>query len=438
MNFIFTCIVLFALAFASIESARANPQPIGSVQIVRSSFLYNRQTDTFDSMVTLKNTGSVDLAAPVRLILESVTPLSVSLYNVYGETPTGKPYIDVPLQGFLLKAGGVISVPVRFVNLGKAVTNAKFSVEAERLTADATAQLSVAASMNAENGGQAVGPGFLVKLNNAARAVTDDEGKAAIRAPLDTTEVTVSIPPNYFGSAPVSALVAGESRTIGIEVSDNGEFGADSRMRLDRLQHLVLPANVPQLVIRFYKEERPVAADFISSVELRDPVGGTPTDITTVFSIRTDGGIAAASPSAFFAAMGALPGKKILFAQVLDKDGVTYEQILEFYIGQFTVQAKLSSPPSNPSVPLGGIPVDVAVLNTNIHFQTESLSDGSIPLPVLLPGGNVSLHATTSKGGVSYSGQGTAVINGNRKVELRMRGPTDISNNVPPITSSPL
>lgn len=425
---------LLALLVAPLSHSA--PQPVSQVQISRSGFLYNRQTDTFDTTVTIRNTGTLPLAAPMRLVLESVKPASVSLYNLYGKTAQGKPFVEVPLPGYVLDPGKSASVPVRFVNLGKTVTAASFSVQAEPLDPAASARLTIFARMNADNGGSPVEAGYAVKLDGVTRAETDAQGRASVVAPLPVSEVSVSSPPNFYGAARVAGLAAGDTRTVEVELGDSGEFGAESMLRMDRLHHLMLPRNVPLVVLRFFQNEKAVASDLVELVELRDPAGGAPKDITGLFTIRSDGSLAA-NTAAFFAAVGNLNGKKLLFAQVLDKQGVPHLREVAFYVSRHTVQGRLSAPPSNPGLPLGGIPIEVSVLNTDIAFRTESASDGSFPLP-LLPSGNVLIKAVTSSAGISYLGQGTAVVSGNLRIELKMRGPADVANNVPPIATSPL
>lgn len=429
-------IFAFVLAIVTALCAQSALQPISQVEINRSGFLYNRQTDTFDTTVTIRNTGSIPLAAPVRLVLESVKPVSVSLYNIYGKTDQGKPYVEAPLPSFVLDPGQSATVPVRFVNLGKTVTDATFSVQAELLDSSTIARLEVVAKMDAENGGDPVGAGYAVKLDGVTRALTNAQGHASVVTPLDISEISISSPPNFYGIAQVMGLTAGETRTVDVELGDGGEFGAESILRMDRLQHLMLPRNIPQVVLRFFQSEKAVASDLIETIELRDPAGDPPTIIDGLFTIRSDGSLAA-NPTAFFAAIGNLNQRKLLFAQVLDKQGTPHLQEIPFYISQHTVQGKLSAPPSYANLPLGGIPIQVSVLNTDIAFQTESTSDGSFPLP-LLPSGNVLIQAVTASGEVSYLGQGTAVISGNTRIDLKMRGPVDVANNVSPITTSPL
>lgn len=410
--------LLLTVLLAS-SSSHSVPQKISQVEVSRSGFFYNRLTDTYDATVTIRNISTLPLAAPMRLVLESVIPNSVSLYNIYGRTAQGKPYVEVPLAGYVLSPGRRVAVPVRFVKPGRAVIGATFSIQAIPLEPSNTVRLTIIARMNADNGGGPVGAGFSVKLDGVTRAVTDAHGRATIVAPLSASEISVSKPPNYYGATQVAGLRAAGTRTVEVEVGDSGEFGADSRLRMDRLQHLMLPMNVPMVVLRFIQDEKAVVTDLVELIELQDPAGGPPKDITALFTKRSDGSLAA-NTSSFIASIGNLNGKKLIFAQVLDKNGVPHLGELSFYVARHIVKGKLTAPPSNPTLALGGIPIEISMLNTDIVFQTESAADGTFTLP-FLPSGILLIKAATTSAGVFYSGQGTVSISGNIRVELKMR-----------------
>lgn len=414
----------------------AAPVEVSEVEIIKKGFSLNRATNTFDTLVTVKNTGSQPLAPPFRLVVDSVRPVSVSLYNQYGTTEQGEPYVEVDLPGYVLQPGQSTQVPVRFVNLGGAVTQADFKVIAQPLSAQNSADITVTAKWTEEAGGQAVGEGYLVKVDGATRAVTDQDGKAQIKVPTDAQVVSVQYAPNRFGYADLPTLSAGASALVEVRVSDSGELSEESQLRMDRLQHLMIPRDLGQVVLRFFQNEVQVRADLIEIVELRDPAGGKTKDITELFSIKPDGSIAA-SGNTFFNAVGSIAGKKLLFAQVLDSAGKTHFQEIPFYISQFKTQGRLTAPPSNPGLDLSGIPVEISVLNTDIAFLSETTADGSFPLP-MLPAGNILVKATLQSGGTPYIASGLAVISGNVRVAVTLRGPEDIANNVAPVTTSPL
>jgi hypothetical protein len=421
------CAGALALPAAAIEK-------ISSVDITRSGFLLNRSTNTFDTSVTIKNTGAYPLVAPLRIAVEAVAPKSVSLYNIYGKTLDGKPYVEVALPNFQLAPQASVSVPVRFVNLGKSVTSADFAVFANELKHDNSRSVQVRAKFNAENGGESVGEGFAIKADNVVVGKTDASGQAVIKVVTSTEVISVSQPPNYIGSA---VLIPGSgAENVEIEVGDSGELSAGSTMRVDRLHHLMLPNDTQQIAIRFFDAEKPVQTDLIEVVEYRDPSGADVVDITNLFAQKPDGAITAV-PAQFFAKLGGIDGKKIIFAQVLDKNGVSHFAEVPFYISRFKVVGQLVAPPSNPTLNVAGVPLTISILNTDIEFETESAADGTFPLPNL-PAGNVAIKAQTMSDDISFIAQGVAVLTRNTQLKVTLRGPSDIAANVPVINSTPL
>jgi len=424
---LFLCASAVSLQAVAVEKIEA-------VEITRSGFLLNRATNTFDTSVTIKNTGSYPLVAPLRIAVEAVEPKSVSLYNIYGRTADGKPYVDVVLPNFKLAPQESISVPVRFVNLGKSVTSAVFAVFANELKNDNSRSIQVTAKFNAENGGESVGEGFAIKADNVTVGKTDASGQAMLKVVAATETISVSQPPNYIGS--VNLIPGSGTENVEIEVGDSGELSAGSTMRLDRLHHLMLPNDTQQIAIRFFEAEKPVPTDLIEVVEYRDPAGADVVDITNLFTKKPDGSITAV-PAQFFAKLAGVDGKKIIFAQVLDKNGVSHFAEVPFYISRFKVVGQLVAPPSNPTLNVAGIPLTISILNTDIEFQTESAADGTFPLPNL-PAGNVAIKAQTVSDDISFIAQGVAVLTRNTQLKVTLRGPSDIAANVPVINSTPL
>ncbi|GHT86647.1 hypothetical protein AGMMS49960_16210 [Betaproteobacteria bacterium] len=429
-------LMMVGIGIALITSGSiAAPQPITDAQITRTGFLYNRQTDTFDTTVTVRNGGKLPLAAPLRLVVEGTLPASVSLYNSYGKTEQGKRYVVVPLpNNYQLQPGETAKVPVRFVTLDKNITAVDFSVQAEILDPASTAIINVHAEMDSDSGGGPVGEGFTVTVYGTVRALTDSQGNATFAVPVDATEVWVSYPPGYKGSASIQNLSIGEVRNVSVMVGEGGEFGAESQLRIDRVQHLMLPITVPQVVLRFFQDEKAVVTDFVETVNVENTVNNTLIHIEDLFSIRSDGSFAVDS-EAFFNAIGNLGGKKILSVDVLDKQGISHEGIIPFYVSQFTVKARLVAPPSNPTLALGGIPIKVAVMGTDIAFEVESAADGSFPLP-LLPAGNLEIKVESIQNKVRYAGWAFRALTSDLRIEVNLLGPTD--DDVPSIQVFPL
>jgi hypothetical protein len=87
----------------------------GSVQIKSTRAAYDRATGQFSTTVTTTNTSTDGILAPVYLVIESVSPATVTVANADGLTTNGKPYF-VLLQDGELAVGASTSVRVAFTN----------------------------------------------------------------------------------------------------------------------------------------------------------------------------------------------------------------------------------------------------------------------------------------------------------------------------------
>jgi probable HAF family extracellular repeat protein len=87
----------------------------GQVKVASTGLLRNRATGVFSGTLTVTNTGSTPLSAPLHLVLSGL-PSSVNLLNPTG-TWKGNPYIDLPV-GSDLAPGGSVKVAVQFSNPG--------------------------------------------------------------------------------------------------------------------------------------------------------------------------------------------------------------------------------------------------------------------------------------------------------------------------------
>src|SRR5215472_3426831 len=63
--------------------------------IAKSGLVFNRQTNTFNSVVTVKNTSAQVLNAPLILVVSDLTPSTVTLANQSGQEPSGNPFISL-------------------------------------------------------------------------------------------------------------------------------------------------------------------------------------------------------------------------------------------------------------------------------------------------------------------------------------------------------
>jgi hypothetical protein len=92
----------------------------GQVQLLRSGFGYNFTTQRFVQTVTLKNTSTATIAAPISLVLDSLSS-NATLYSPSGTTacatPAGSPFINWLSS---LAPGASASIVLQFADPSKA------------------------------------------------------------------------------------------------------------------------------------------------------------------------------------------------------------------------------------------------------------------------------------------------------------------------------
>jgi len=79
------------------------------VTVARSGLVYNRTTNTFDSLLTITNSSTSILTGPLILVITQITPSSVTLSNSTGLTSSGNPYISLTVPAGGLSPGQSIS-----------------------------------------------------------------------------------------------------------------------------------------------------------------------------------------------------------------------------------------------------------------------------------------------------------------------------------------
>ena len=409
------------------------------VSITKTGFVLNRTSNTFDTVVTVRNLSSDTLAGPMQVTLENASPADVALYNSYGRNATDKDFVLLPLPNGVLASGASASVPVKLINTGRAVTNAQLSVQGTQLTAATSGTLKINAFFaDGANGtlkGASVGAGFTVTVDGYARGVTDTTGSLTIVIPTSAKTVSVKQIPNSAGTAAVGALSAGQVKSVDVLVGDGGEVYGDGVLRIDQVQQFLLARNASRISMRLMRDEKPIKVSTVSFVQVTNVVGGV-TDLTSLFSIQSDGSVGAAGV-AFYQALSGFSGKAVVALDGEDADGVPVRGTAAFYLSDYRTRVQLVAPPSRPGLSLAGVRIAVNILNTSILVRAESDASGMITLPDL-PRGNISLDSSISVGGVIYAGSGTAVLNKNSLVKLTMRAPVDVLNNVPAISIEPL
>lgn len=431
-NLIWALLVLLMLQVFSLKTNAL--EPISTVEISRSAFTLNNSTNTYDATVTVKNTGNNPLSPPLRIVVESVSPRSVSLQFMDGKTTDDRPYIEVPLPNYRLAPSQSVSAFIQFSTLGPAIIDAQFYVLSNELTASNSRLINITGKYDVENGGESIGSGFLIKADGIVVGETNQQGHGSVNIVSSTQEISVSNAPEYFGS---TILPLGDnSENLDLIVHDSAELSGEAKMRMDCIKYSMNSEPCGEFTVRFFQNGNQIIPDLIESIDYRNENGRTIKNLIPYFSKRADGTLVA-SPSNLYSKIGLSSGKKNIFVSIVDKNGISYFSEKPYYYAYISVIGKLLPPPSNPSLNLDGIPITVSVLNTDITFETQSTADGSFPLP-LLPYSSISVLAQTISEGTAYISDGFATIKGNSELNVTLRGPTDILELVPEITVNQL
>ena len=113
----------------SFDAHTSTPLVVDSqVSIKYSGLVFNRSTNTFDSLATLTNTSAGVINGPLSLLLTSILNNSIALTNPSGITDDVKPFINIPLTGGKLPPAQTVNIPLKFSNPNRVRFSFKFSV----------------------------------------------------------------------------------------------------------------------------------------------------------------------------------------------------------------------------------------------------------------------------------------------------------------------
>jgi PKD domain-containing protein/FG-GAP repeat protein/lactonase family protein with 7-bladed beta-propeller/hemolysin type calcium-binding protein len=110
-----------AIATAEVEVLPSALRPVDDrVEVSCGSLVYDRGTGLYGVTVTIAHTSGEDVSAPVYLVLQDLTPESVTVSDPAGFIDAGDPYVDLSdqpaLSDGLLSSGEVATVQVWFEN----------------------------------------------------------------------------------------------------------------------------------------------------------------------------------------------------------------------------------------------------------------------------------------------------------------------------------
>ncbi|WAR46830.1 M23 family metallopeptidase [Methylomonas rapida] len=138
-------LLIALLAFLGLASTttQANPTDVtAQVSIVSAPLVYNRTTQTFDGLVTVRNVGSSTLQPSVFLVVSGL-PNSVSVYNATNFSPEGKPMLSLPVTASGLAPGQAIkNFGIKFRNPGNLRFTPSFNLLSENSVPRASTLIS--------------------------------------------------------------------------------------------------------------------------------------------------------------------------------------------------------------------------------------------------------------------------------------------------------
>jgi hypothetical protein len=112
-SFLRWCVLALGLVATA---AQAVTQDItAQFSVTRSGLVFNRTTNTFDSSVTIRNTSTAPVLAPIAAVVGGLPP-TVTLANKAGDMPDGRPFASPMQVGAMLQSGGTLSFVLKFSN----------------------------------------------------------------------------------------------------------------------------------------------------------------------------------------------------------------------------------------------------------------------------------------------------------------------------------
>lgn len=290
-----------------------------------------------------------------------------------------------------------------------------------------------------ENGilGPAPGGG-VVFIENTEYGVTSEGGTATLQVPSGALDVQILLFPGKAASQTIE-LLPGESKSVDFVFSEGKKVSDDSEMIVDQLEDGVLDRGFTEFSIHFSKLASPlIPLESISIIQLIDPRGGPPVNVSGLFELLEDGTLRASEVIGLRQLLLQANGRIILNVRGVDVSGRSQDGFAEFFLSAFRISGQINAPPSNPLLNLSGIVITGSILNSDLVVNVTTDSQGKFEFP-LLPRGNFEFASETEQGGMFYYGQGILVLNGNKNLSVNMLHTSDLINGVIPfsVTNAP-
>jgi Fe-S cluster assembly iron-binding protein IscA len=287
-----------------------------------------------------------------------------------------------------------------------------------------------------------LGGGAIVLVDGIWSGNTDSSG--SLTTPVTPGSHTVTILDLAGARGDVSAVaVAGMSTPVVVDVHDSEAIYAPGTSSIPQIAGGIfnyLDATKNPITVQFLDvASNPVIVTVLSSVYLEDNVGDV-VDLSAYTTITGNGTLLVNLDSALQSlgldtATIAAKGPFLMEYSVKDANGVPYEGRPQFGLGVFSIRGTVQAPPSNPALPVGNVQLSFQN-DSGVVLQAASGAGGAFTIGGVPPD-TYNVQASFTSGGVIYTVQGTAVVQGDAVISAVPLGPFDIWNNVVSVTTTP-
>ncbi len=291
--------------------------------------------------------------------------------------------------------------------------------------------------------------GAQVILDGAFVGVTDETGSLEFEVAPGERQIAV-VEPGLAAARLSVTLGVGERVMREVVLSGEGlALVEDYRLELAEVSGGILEREAPSFTLSLVRPNGDAIA--LTDIAMVDAIGiapgsadpetreglplGAPRSLTEFFSLSNDGTrLKANDPSAVRSILSQLSGQGQIVVMASNAEtGLTYHAFVPFSIGAATIDGQLLAPPSNPSLRVDGVSVSLNVLGTADTIETLSDLDGAFFFDNV-PLGLVTVRAETAEGEIFYVGSGTAFIDRDKEMVLRLLTTIDVVNGVDDFT----
>lgn len=284
--------------------------------------------------------------------------------------------------------------------------------------------------------GPPAGGGVRLYVDNVPVAITGADGRAAFDVPAGRFELMAVIPSSAVATATIE-VAAGDTRDVALVLDDSKEVVFPATAVVDAIHDGLLPHDFATFGIRLFNGGSHRPQQYVSEVAIEDDIGNTLLPLTDAFTVDAHGNFQPTDVAALRAALAGYRGRElVLKAEGEDALGFTLSARTTFFIASHALEVQLVAPPSNPSLALGQVQVDYALMGTSLRLARSSDGSGFAGFGQV-PFGNTALTAHASQGGREYYGEAVYFAGQAARVVLVMRHAEDVEAGVPPYELQP-